>query len=285
MQLKKSSIIISLVVLIALTLVATFLLRPQGKIEFALAPEEVTLNIDGDSQTIRNKQILSLSPGDYTLTAKRDNFSTETVPVTVKKNEKVRLVIALDPQTDEARKLIESNTESVKITKEYKEVVRARLLKSLPISGVNYSVEACKSVKNPTSNKQALCITSPTEAGSETAKLAILQLGYNLDEYEVLTGSSSLKTVMKTDSYKIEAYANDPADHPQLYITPLNVPYVSPTTARNEQLEAIRTASLAQLEREGYSKDNYVIIFSNVYLSRYNVDVHNHGEGAGGNLD
>lgn len=285
MQIKKSSIIIVLISLTLVTVLAVFLLRPQGKVQFALAPEEATLTINGNDRTIQNKQTIAMSPGTYTLTIKRDHFSTESTEITVKKNETIRTVIALDPQTDEARKLIESNPESVKITQEYKEVVRAKLFKSLPLSGVNYTVESCRSIKYPTTNKKALCLTSPTEAGETTAKLAILQLGYNLDDYEVLAGKSTLKTILKTDTYKIEAYANDPAKRPQLYITPLNVPYVPPMAPRNEQLESIRTASLAQLEKEGYKQSDYVIIFSNVYLSKYNEEVHNHSEGAGTSLD
>lgn len=277
MQLKKSTLIIILTILAIVTVLAAFFLRPQGKIEFALAPEEATLSVNGSSRTIRNGQVISLSPGDYMLSVKRDQFSTETANVTVEKNEIVRTVIALSPQSDAARKIIESNPESVKIAQEYKELQQARLFKTLPLSGVNYNIEACKSVKNAETDKKALCITSPTEAGEITAKLAIAQLGFNVDDYEVLSGKSTLMTLIKTDTYKIEVYKNDPADHPQLYVTPLNVPYVPPTTPRNEQLEAIRTTSLEHLAREGYDHDHYVIIFSNMYLSRYNVDVHNHG--------
>lgn len=285
MQLKKSTIIIILLALTIVTVLAAFFLRPQGKVEFALAPEEATLSFNGSTQTIRNKQVISFSPGTYTLSVTRDDFSTETTSVTVEKNETVRTVIALDPQTDAARKIIESNPESVKIAQEYKNLLDARLFKSLPLSGVNYSVDSCKSVKYPATDKKSLCITSPTEAGEATARLAILQLGYNVDDYEVLSGKSTLKSFIKTDTYKIEAYQNDPADRPQIYITPLNVPYVPPNTPRNEQLESIRKASLAELEKQGYDQDNYVVIFSNIYLSKYNVDVHNHGEGAESSLD
>lgn len=285
MQLKKSTIIAILAALTIITVLAAFFLRPQGKIEFALAPEEATMSVNGNTQTIRNKQQISLSPGNYTLSVKRDQFSTESVNVTVKKNETVRSVIALAPRNDAARKIIENNPESVKITQEYKQIQHSRLFKSLPLSGVDYRVESCKSVKYPATDKQALCITSATDAGGETAKLAILQLGFNIDDYEVLTGKTTLKTFIKTDTYKIEVYQNDPADRPQIYITPLNVPYVPPTAPRNEQLEAIHTASLEQLEREGYEHEKYVIIFSNMYLSRYNEDVHNHGEGTDSRLD
>ena len=285
MQLNKSSIIIILVIMTVITTAAAFFLRPQGKIEFALAPEEASLTINGSTQPIKNKQIIALSPGTYTLTVKRDQFSTESIEVAVKKNETLRTVIALDPQTDEARKIIADNSESVKITDEYKENIRSRLFNSLPLSGVNYSIDACESIKYPNTDKKALCVTSPTEAGEATAKLAVLQLGYDLDQFEVLSGKSSLKTIIKTDTYKVEVYANDPADKPQLYVTPLNVPYVAPNAPRNEQLESIRTASLADIEKAGYEHDKYVIIFSNMYLSRYNVDVHNHGEGAGSSLD
>ena len=278
MRIKKSMIIIILATLTVVSFAAAFLLRPQGEIELALAPEEATLTVNGNSQQIQNKQVLSFSPGTYTLSVKRDDFSTESVSVTVKKNETIRTVIALEPKTDAARKMIEANPESVKIAQEYKDISRDRLFKALPLSGVNYTVESCKSVKYPTNkNKKALCITSPTQAGEDTAKLMIAQLGYDVADYEVLAGKSTLKTFITTDTYKIEAYQNDQADRPQLYITPLNVPYVPPNAPRNEQLESIRSASLAELEKQGYDEHNYVIVFSNVYLSQYNVDVHNHG--------
>ncbi len=285
MQLNRSTIATILVLLTVVILMVMFLLRPQGEVEFIIAPEEATLTFNGSSRTIRNKETVSFSPGVYTFSIKRTEFSTETVYITVEKDKKIRAIVALNPQTDAAREIIKSNSESVKITQEYEENKRARLFKALPLSGVNYSVEACKSIKYPTTDKKALCITSPTEAGESTAELIIMQLGYDISHYEVLYGPSTLKTLIKTDTYKIQAYQNDPAEHPELYITPINVPYVPPNAPYNEQLESIRLASLARMEAEGYNHDNYVIIFSNIYLSQYNVDVHNHSEEASSSLD
>jgi hypothetical protein len=91
-------------------------------------------------------------------------------------------------------------------------------------------------------------------------------------------------TVMKTATYKVEAYITDTADKQSLYITPLNVPYVSLSEPYNAQLESIRTTSLAELEAAGYPNKNYEIVFSNNYLTRYNVDHDQHTDN-GHNLE
>lgn len=272
MKMKKSSIIVSLIAVAAIIALAWFFLRPQGKVAFSLAPEEMTLSINDKHQVIRHNQTVSLNPGTYTFKFSHNAFSTETKTVTVKNNETINFAMALNPQTDAARKIISDNPESVKIIEKYKLQQETELALLMPINGTGFSIKSCRSAKQPQSGKKAFCITTQHATSERLAKLYIKQLGYNPDTLEMMAGSKNLMTILSTDSYKVEVYSTDKEEKPTLYITPLNVPYVPPNAPRNEQLESIRTESLKDLESQEYVLNDYIIIFSNMYLSRYNAD-------------
>lgn len=283
MNLKKSQIIIGTVIILGLIGLAWFLLRPQATVTLRLAPSSATLTYDDTSQTVTNGQSLAIKPGDYTLTFARNEFSTEKKTISIKNHDDITVTMALTPQTDAARKLINDNAESIKITNEYKEQKVAELAESMPVSGTGFNINTCPSVKYPTSDKKAFCIITSNPNSERLGKLYLKELGYNLDDLELLVGSTNLMTVMKTATYKVETYITDTADKQSLYITPLNVPYVSASETYNAQLESIKTASLTDLETAGYLNKNYEIVFSNVYLTRYNTD-HDEPTGSGHNL-
>ncbi|HET8884011.1 MAG TPA: carboxypeptidase-like regulatory domain-containing protein [Candidatus Saccharimonadales bacterium] len=276
MQLRKSHIIIGVIIIVTLVALGWFFSRPAGKVEFALAPQEATLRLNDTDQTINHKQVLTLAPGTYDLTFFRDGFSSEETTVVVVDGETTRLVMALQPQTEAAQKIIDDNSESVAVVKEYRSLQRTTLFDALPMSGVGYQIDTCPSIKQPNSDKTAICITVESDAGEQAGRLALTRLGYDLDDYEVLVGQDNLMTVYKKDTYKVETYNNDPSDKPKLYITPIGTPFVSPETPYHDQLEQIRSTSLAELEAAGYNPDNYVIFFSDSYLARYNEDIY-HG--------
>jgi hypothetical protein len=279
MNIKRSHIIIGIIVTIIVVAAGWFLLRPQGTVEFRLAPETVTLTLDGKNQSITKGNTITLKPGSYNMTFTRDEFSSEKRTVVVKNHETTKVTIALTPQTDAARKIISDNAESVKITEEYKTIRADDLAVKMPIKGTSFSIKSCPSIKHPGTKDKAFCIVTINSNSERIARLYLKEQGFNPDHLELLSGSSNLMTLLKTPSYKVEAYITDTADKPSLYITPLNVPYVDNSVPYNQQLEDIRTASLADLEKNGYKLDNYTIVFSNIYLTKYNADHVHEGEG------
>lgn len=279
MNIKRSHIIIGLSIGIVIVTLGWFLFRPQGIVEFRLAPETVTLTVDGKEQSITKGDTLSLKPGSYNMTFTRNEFATEKRTVVVKNHETVKVTIALTPQTDAARKLINDSAESLKITEEYRDIRANDLAAKTPIKGTSFSIKSCPSIKHPGSDRKAFCIVTINTNSERIAQLYLKEQGFNPDQLEILSGSSNLMTLIKTPSYKIEAYITDTSDKPSLYITPLNVPYVDNSVPYNQQLEDIRTASLADLEKNGYSLDSYTIVFSNIYLTKYNADHVHEGEG------
>jgi hypothetical protein len=283
MNIKKSHIIIGLIIGSLLIVLSWFFLRPQGVVEFRVAPEQLTLTLNGKPQLITNGQRLALKPGTYSATFTRDGFGDEKKNIVIKNHETTKFTIALTPETDAARKLINDNPESVKITAEYKAIKVSDLAAKMPIKAASFSIKNCPSIKHPGEKNKAFCITLLNANSERIARLYLNEQGYNPDELELLTGTSNLMTLQKTASYKVETYITDTADKPSLYITPLNVPYVDSSVPYNAQLEGIRATSLADLKKEGYDLDKYTIVFSNIYLSKYNAD-HVH-DGAGHSLE
>jgi hypothetical protein len=284
MNFKKSQLIISSLITLGLIGLTWFLLRPQATVTLRLAPSSATLAFNNTSQSVSNGQSLQIKPGNYTFTFSRDEFSTEKKTIEIKNHDNITVTMALAPQTDAARKLINDNPESVKIAAEYKEQRVTELAASMPVTGTGFSIKTCPSVKYPATDKKAFCIVTANPNSERLGRLYLKELGYNLDDLEILVGSSNLMTVMKTATYKVEAYITDTADKQSLYITPLNVPYVSLSEPYNAQLEALRTTALAELEAAGYPNKNYEIVFSNNYLTRYNVDHDQHTDN-GHNLE
>ena len=140
MKPTKAYIIGAIVVVGLLALTGWFLLRPQGSVELALAPEEITMTItDTDPRKVQHGQNLRLHPGAYNATFSRDGFKSETTRIVVRKDQENRLVMALTPLTDAAKKIISDNPESVKVAKEYEQVKYQAL--NLPMT------KACKPLK------------------------------------------------------------------------------------------------------------------------------------------
>lgn len=280
LQLSKPVLIIIAVAVIGLSILGWYLGRPQGVVEFAVAPQEMTVNYQGKDHSVKNGQKMSLSPGTYDATFTRDDFQTETQTIVVKNKETVRVVIALAPLTDAAKQLL-ANSESQKVVKEYQAIQYKELIKTLPLAGVNYTINACQSIKQPDTDNKALCIATKTAAGQAAARKSLEDLGYNLDELEVYNGTENLLTVILTDTYRIDYYPNTKIEHATkkpLFVTPLNVPFVPANAPTNPTLEGIKSAALADLKERGYNVDKFDIYYSNVYLSRYNPVTETHGD-------
>lgn len=273
MKFSKRFIILIIVVIVTLFTFGWYATQPKGKIEFALAPQEITATLNDKERSVKHGQTIKLTPGKYTASFTRNGFKTDTQTIIVEKNKTKRIVIALTPLTDAAKKILNDNPESKKIVEEYKQVRRAQLIASLPLSGVNYSIKSCQSVKQPKIDVKAVCIVTSTPEGEQMAKKYLEQMNYNLEELEILTGTENIKAVIATDTYKIDYYTNvhlEGSNKLTLFITPINVPFVAYTTQYDSRLEDIKSAALNDLKVQGYDVDKYDIYYSNSYLSKYN---------------
>jgi hypothetical protein len=273
MKLNKTTLILSILTIIILSVLGWYFTRPQGVIEFALAPQQLTFVIDGKEREISHDQKMKLAPGTYKAAFTRDGFQTVNKTITVEEDKQQRIVMALTPLTEAAKKLLADSPESQKVINEYKQVKSSELINSLPLSGVNYSINACSSVKQPKTDAKAVCIVTTTAQGEKAAKDTLQRLGYNLDDLEILVGTDNIRSVIRTDSYRIDYYKDvqtEGTDKLALFVTPLNLPYVAYTTTFDPASEAVKTAALNDLTQRGYDLNQYAIYYSNIYLSKYN---------------
>ncbi len=283
MKIHKRSIIFGIIVGTILLAATWFFTRPQGSIELALAPGEMQMKNGEQTQTVKHKQTIKLSPGIYELSFGREDFSSVKKTVTIEKGETSRVVVALTPQTEAAEEILRNSPDSQSVIKEFKESQYAELINTLPIAGVGYSISACQSLRQPKSDQRAICIDASTASAEQAATQELARLGYAVDELELLVGPGSSKTVLRRDSFMVEYYTNTELEHsekPALFVTPLDVPFVAFNAPRNTQLETIKTEALAAIEDEGYDLKEYDIFYSNVYLSKYNPSDDDHSEHA-----
>lgn len=261
-----------------------FVLRPSGTIEFAIAPETISLKEGTASRDIKNGEKMTYQPGTYKFTFSRAGFAATTKTVTVTNKKTVRLLVALTPLTDDAKQEISRNPASAAIAKEYQALRYNEFLASLPASTTEFRLSACPAVKDPTSKIKSVCVTSLNGTAEQAARDYIRRYDVDPASIELLVGTEHIKTLIKTDTYTVDFYPNAKIEGTtkpiSLTITPLNVPYVAYNAPRNTQLEDIRTAALADMKAKGYEPANYDIFYANVYLSRYNPNIHTTDEHA-----
>lgn len=193
-------IIIGFIALVAL-IVGIFIFiqaNPSGTLVVAVAPEEGTLVLDGKERKVKNEDKIGLSIGEHTVAFKRDEFKdSETKKVTITKDENMRVIFVLEPLTDAARALLQ--TEGAQRVREQnggQEIINASneavdknpILTILPIQSRLYTVSACQSEKFPNDpDKVALCVNSSGEYDLlPYVRKDISSKGYNPDDFEII---------------------------------------------------------------------------------------------------
>lgn len=172
-------------------------LTPRATLLLALAPESGSLSLDGaTTQTVSNKQKISVKPGKHTVEFSRDEFDSFKLDITVENNKSVEVIIALNPLTDAARKLLltPGSQEVVQrfggqqIEKGAKTLEKAYpILSVLPITARLYVINSCKSVKFPNDpSKMALCADVSQDGLESYIYSDIRRFGYNPDDYEII---------------------------------------------------------------------------------------------------
>ena len=197
---SRRQIIIVLSGLIFIGLIAwavIYSIVPRASLSLALAPETGSLSIDGGSpQSVNNKQTITVAPGKHKVTFSRDEFKSYSTDVTVANKQTQEVIIALDPLTDAASKLLLTadaqeviqrfvNLNMIKSTNQLNKDYP--ILNSLPIQARLYIINPCPSVKYPNDHtKIALCVDVAQPGLEPYVDQDISSRGFNPADYEII---------------------------------------------------------------------------------------------------
>lgn len=195
---KRKIIIISILLFITtITVLIIYSLIPRSYIKFSTAPQEVKLSIDGKNNVIiKNKETIEVKPGHYKISISQTDFDTYIKEIDIKNGETNYFLVALNPLTNSARKIMESNKNQLVIQPFYEKIrnINAKnlmknypILKILPTGGHSYSIYSCNSRKYPNdTTKIAICISIITPDIQNAILNMLKEKGYNPDNYEII---------------------------------------------------------------------------------------------------
>lgn len=170
---------------------------PKSYVIFASAPKNINVIIDdGKQQSVENGKKVRVSPGTHTVAVTQTDFTPYTKEISIKNNETLEFLVALSPQTDAARSLIEDDISQAIIqrfygktyTKQTDEITNNYpILSELPIEARFYTIAACGSERYPEdATKIALCV-GLYQANLEPYVLKdISSRGYDPNDYEII---------------------------------------------------------------------------------------------------
>ena len=278
---KKTIILIAAVIAIALITMVTYALTPRSYVILKIAPKSATLSIDGDKgRNVNRGDKVTLKPGEHTLVLSRDEFSTETIAVSIAKKETKTVMIALTPQTDAARIIINTDPDSVAIYEGYiAGKVRSNIsqietanpaYRSLPVTTQEYLIYTCLSLKNPKNPlARAVCVDLAAEGARDDALIALGKIGIDTSKEEVYIGTDSkVRPILHTDIYAIDYYhdigTNGKPTFVIVAITALG------SSSKESELVAIKDTALSKLKSSGYHLDDINLVYVNPALTKFN---------------
>lgn len=193
---KRIKIIIAALALGFIALCVYFLI-PKTYIIFSVAPGQVTISINGKpKQTVNNKDTVMVSPGHYSIVVTRDEFESYTGELDVKSGNTTEFLVALNPQTDAARALLQDDASQAIIQRFHgnaltndteKITTTYPIISVLPIDARLYTVYACQSVKYSNDNtKIAVCVDLYQDGLIPYVLKDIQSRGYNPSDYEII---------------------------------------------------------------------------------------------------
>lgn len=172
------------------------LITPKAYVEFAVAPEEVTVLLNGSNKSVKNGDKIRVSPGDYKVIVSRDGFDSYTKDFSIKNRETTELLVALKPQTKEAEQLLLNDASQAIMQRFYGKIYRTQeqdTLNKYPITGILplqarlYSISVCRSQKYPDDiTKIALCVKESQPNLQPYVLKDISSRGYNPKDYEII---------------------------------------------------------------------------------------------------
>ena len=170
---------------------------PRASLTLALAPETGSLSIDGGpQQAVANKQTIAVAPGKHKVTFSRDQFKSYSTDVSVANKQTQEVIIALDPLTDAASKILLTpasqdviqrfvNLNMIKVSSQLEKDYP--IINSLPIQARLYVINPCPSVKYPNDHtKIALCVDVAQPGLEPYVNQDISSRGFNPADYEII---------------------------------------------------------------------------------------------------
>ena len=212
MQLNRSLIIKLLVVLGGLLIIGlvVYALIPRATIVFAVAPQEITVVINGNEHTVKNGDSVNVAPGEITLELKRDEFESYGETFVLENGETREVLAALEPLTEAARQLLLNNGSQIIIERiganaveQGAEALEAEypILLDLPINERFYTILICESErKDAKQGDLAVCVRLYEPQARQAALNTIERRGYSLDDYEIIVQDFSYENLQQQAS-------------------------------------------------------------------------------------
>lgn len=192
---RRTIITLIIVSFIAIVIgIIVYALIPKATLLMSVAPEDVTVTINGDTHKVKTGDVITVAPGTLDVSISRDEFDTYTQKVTVKNGEQVEILQALNPKTDAAKALLQTEKSQAiiqRITGNSMKVATDKLTKDFPIISVLpindkfYTIAVCDSKKYPNDKtKVAICVSLYDMEAKQSAIDDVVRRGFNLNDYE-----------------------------------------------------------------------------------------------------
>ncbi|MDB5167002.1 MAG: hypothetical protein JWN26_147 [Candidatus Saccharibacteria bacterium] len=163
----------------------------NATISLSYAPVSAAATMDGKPINAGDTKV---EPGSYTIVVKKSGFTDNTSTVVAKKDQSTPVIIALTPNSPSTASWYSNNPQDQKIN----EAIGAKNAASsavelqdtfpvanvLPLTGPSYQADYGTS---PTKKGQfAIFVTYYTTTGQQDARDALVSLGYNPSDYEII---------------------------------------------------------------------------------------------------
>lgn len=165
-----------------------------GKVVIYVAPSDSIVKLN-TGKTIKPGTIY-LKPGQYTVTATRDGFRTDSEPVTAQKGKSTSVYLLPEPVTPAAFQYLENNptvqsqreglaSQKVAATQAFLQT-KYPIIKYLPLTTRYYSINYGQSRKNPNDSSAIALYISSNPADRDLALQWIRYKGFDPNKFEIV---------------------------------------------------------------------------------------------------
>lgn len=206
-MLPRKTLIIIILTFAALIvgILVVYALIPRATLKFSVAPENVTVTINGENHSVTTGQTISVAPGEIELKINRKDFLEHTETFTLENNQTREILVALTPTTDEARMLLDAAAARAvverlggqEVDKGADELMKEYpILAKLPITDKFFRIVICNSKKYPDDPKKlAVCIRLFEPEARQAAFDEIERQGFSLKDYEIIVQAYDYETM------------------------------------------------------------------------------------------
>ena len=171
-------------------------LIPRATILFSVAPQVITVVVNGKEQSVTNGDQITVAPGEIILELKQDGFDATGETFVIENGETREILVALNPQTAAAEALLQNRESQIIIERiggrdvvQGAEQLRERypIIAELPINERFYTIRTCESEREEAQPGDiAICVQLYTLEARQSALNDIERRGFSLDDYEII---------------------------------------------------------------------------------------------------